>query len=1208
MFTTIYSFELKYWLKNWVTYLFMFLFFCLTFFSMGSSLGVFGADTAATVVVSADYINSTLSLYYMTIVFFTLIMFLLPMIVGTSIYRDYSSNMYALLYAYPLKKASYILGRFLGSLTIVLLIVICSFLGLVVATWMPGAEQRMVGPWNFLGMLQILVVSVIPNLLIFGALVFASVTITRKQFVGFIVLLVIMILNSFLESMDEVKYGVLKSLGDPFCFYPIEEGTKYWTSVEKNVNLLPITKMFLLNRGLWLLISGAVVLSIYKLFSFSYEAFSFVKFSGKKKSDSHVMKVENGAQLSQGVAVEKDFSFKNKLNTLWYISLFDLKYILRSPVFIIFMLIGVGLSCVVFIFSNMYMGTETYPVTSNIAKSTIGAFSLSIAVLLFLYSGLITNRGYAEKMNELIDTSPFGNAIFVLSRFLTLSLMLFVLYGVMWLTCLGLQIFNHYYEFEINLYFSFFFFNYLYWFAFLALALFVQTILKNTYVGLFVLLLVYMALNQGLRAIGVTDSIFLFNEGVGYQYGNMNGFQSIPIYFLYRFYWVLLAVVLVAGAVLLHKRGHLESILRRVKRIDWKTYRTTAAFLLVALLLFIGIGTWIYLETNVYEEKMTDRMIEERMAEYEKTYKKYEKMLQPRIVSSHITMDIYPDTRTLHVDGAFILVNKSDQPIDTLYVNYNDYEQQFSIGKANRIISRDTINNVNLYLFDEPLQPGDSLGFDFTIDKAPRSLFKSGSPVDKNGTFINNGIFPSFAYSAQGELMYENVREKYGLAKKEQMADPSDMDARQNTYVSNCADWIDFETTVSTSADQIAIAPGYLQKEWTAGDRRYFHYKMDKKILNFYAFNSGRYEVFRDTQDGINLEIYYHKPHTFNLEYMMEAMKDALTYYEKEYTPYQFSQLRIVEFPASGFAQSFANTIPFSENVGFIAHVKEDKENQVNYPYAITAHEIAHQWWAHQVIGANVKGATLMSESTSEYSSLKVLEKKYGKSQMRRFLKDALDKYLFGRAGEKIGEQPLMYNENQQYIHYNKGSLILYALSDYLGEDMFNGILRGYIERYAFQEAPYTTSEEFVNEFRSQMPDSLSYLIKDMFETITLYDNRAIKAEVEAVENGKYKVDMEFVVSKYRSGKFGAQSYSDNKTDSLTYALNEKDTLHSLPLNDYVELGVFADDEPLYLEKVRVRDMLNKVSVIVDKKPTAFGIDPYNKLIDRNSDDNRKGL
>ena len=98
---------------------------------------------------------------------------------------------------------------------------------------------------------------------------------------------------------------------------------------------------------------------------------------------------------------------------------------------------------------------------------------------------------------------------------------------------------------------------------------------------------------------------------------------------------------------------------------------------------------------------------------------------------------------------------------------------------------------------------------------------------------MNNGIFPTFGYADQAELRDNKVREKYGLPHKERMKSPYDTTALGNTYISSSADWITFETTVSTSSDQIAIAPGYLQKEWEEEGRRYFHYKMDSRMLNF---------------------------------------------------------------------------------------------------------------------------------------------------------------------------------------------------------------------------------------------------------------------------------------------------------------------------------------------------------------------------------------
>lgn len=90
--------------------------------------------------------------------------------------------------------------------------------------------------------------------------------------------------------------------------------------------------------------------------------------------------------------------------------------------------------------------------------------------------------------------------------------------------------------------------------------------------------------------------------------------------------------------------------------------------------------------------------------------------------------------------------------------------------------------------------------------------------------------------------------------------------------------------------------------------------------------------------------------------------------------------------------------------------------------------------------------------------------------------------------------------------------------------------------------------------------------------------------------------------------------FKDAAGRTLNYKDGKKD-IQSYPLNDYIEIGIFGEktvsgshlkDNELYLKKYRIDKINNKVSVIVDKKPTEVGVDPYNKLIDTDSNDNRK--
>ena len=180
-----------------------------------------------------------------------------------------------------------------------------------------------------------------------------------------------------------------------------------------------------------------------------------------------------------------------------------------------------------------------------------------------------------------------------------------------------------------------------------------------------------------------------------------------------------------------------------------------------------------------------------------------------------------------------------------------------------------------------------------------------------------------------------------------------------------------------------------------------------------------------------------------------------------------------------GFAQAFPNTIPYSEGIGFI-YRKEEGDDKVDFAYFVTAHELAHQWWAHQVVGGNGQGSTMFSEGLAEYSALTIMEKRFGREAAQKFLRRELDGYLRGRGTERKKEVPLLYVENQPYIHYQKGSLAFYALRDYIGEDAMNSALRAFLAKWALKGPPYPTARDLYAELDKVTPDSLKYVLTDL--------------------------------------------------------------------------------------------------------------------------------
>jgi len=361
---------------------------------------------------------------------------------------------------------------------------------------------------------------------------------------------------------------------------------------------------------------------------------------------------------------------------------------------------------------------------------------------------------------------------------------------------------------------------------------------------------------------------------------------------------------------------------------------------------------------------------------------------------------------------------------------------------------------------------------------------------------------------------------------------------------------------------------------------------MDSPILNFFAFQSARYAVRKDRWNDVAIEVYYQPGHEYNLDRMIAATKAGLDYFTAAFGPYQHKQFRIIEFPRyQSFAQSFPNTVPYSEAIGFIARVRDGDPEDIDYPYYVTAHELAHQWWGHQVPGANVQGDTMLVETLAQYSALMVMKKKYGEAKMQRFLRYELDRYLVGRSAEQKKELPLDRVENQPYIHYRKGSLVMYALADYLGEENLNRAIRAYRDEWAFKGPPYSSTRHLLARIREATPPHLQYALDDFFDSITLYDNRAVSAKAKALPDGRYEVALEVLAKKRKADALG-------KEDDAALA-------------DWIDIGVLdADNQPLYLEKRSIDREQSAFTIVVGRKPTRAGIDPYNKLIDRRPKDN----
>jgi len=623
---------------------------------------------------------------------------------------------------------------------------------------------------------------------------------------------------------------------------------------------------------------------------------------------------------------------------------------------------------------------------------------------------------------------------------------------------------------------------------------------------------------------------------------------------------------------------------------------SAGAIAAAAALAMAGLGGWIFYNTNVLNEYRTQLDEERLTAEYEKALIGYEKVPQPRITDVTLDVALYPEEPRVVTRGSYVIENRTGRALDEVHVSWLRPLEMKTLEVEGATPGKDHGDfNYRIYRFDRPLAPLEKRRVTFETLRGQRGFRNSGNEqrIVDNGTFLNNWeIAPFLGMNRNGLLQDRAKRRKYGLPPELRPPLLEDESARQFNGLRRDSDWVNSDITISTSADQLAVAPGYVESETVADGRRTVRYRSDAPIQNFFSVQSARYEVAKDRWKDVELAVYHDPAHAYNVERMIKAMKASLDYFSSNFSPYQFRQARILEFPAyEDFAQSFANTIPYSEGIGFIADYRDaEKIDMVTY---VTAHEIAHQWWGHQVTSADQQGGTFLVESLAQYSALMVMEQMYGPEQIRKFLKYELDRYLRRRGGEVLEELPLVRVENQPYIHYQKGALALYLLKDQIGADKVNEALRGLLAEFAFKPAPYANPRDLMHRFREVAGPEHEQLISDLFEKITLYDVKVTEAKSSRRADGRWDVTLAVDARKL---------YADGRG---------KET--EAPLDESFDVGVFTVEpgrtgydksSVIGVEKTRLRSGRQTVRVVADREPTVAGVDPFNKRIDRNSEDN----
>ncbi|MEQ8858612.1 MAG: M1 family aminopeptidase [Pseudomonadales bacterium] len=1183
----IFSFECRYQLRSPLFLAVAAVFFLLGFLATASeSVQVGGVGdnlnlNAADAIVRIQYTLSVIG------------MFAAVAFVAGAITRDFELRTAEIFFATGMGERDYLFGRFLGGWLFATLAIGAGLIGTLTGTLMPWLDPERIGPFEAAPYAYSVFAVVVPNAFVVCALFFSVAALTRSMMAAYVAALGFMVVGVVLMAATDPEQLEWLVLTDPFGTSAYELVTRYWTVYDRNFRIPEFSGSLLLNRLIW----GGAALLVLVLTA------SRFRFAPGRTSRSSRLRwprrpAPGAAPTSSStwpVLTPAD-GWRVQAARLWSQLRMDVRGVVRSVPF--YVLLAFGMFNVLggfFGAISQAFGTPVLPVTGMMIRVMEGSFMFVVLIIIIYYSGELVHRERQHRVADIVDAAPHPSGITVLAKVGALWFVISALLLVVMATSMAVQAFNGYFEFEPGLYLVSLFGVIGFWFYLLAiLAVLVQVVAPGKFAGMLGFLLLVLGL-QTLPSLGFEHNLYLFS-GPNAPYSAMNGYGHFVEPLLnFSAYWLCFSVLLLIAAHLLFPRGAVGGWRDRLATARSRFVPGLRAATGAVTVVFALLGAWIYYNTNVVNEYRTEDDLERTRADYEKNYKAFARLPLPDVSDLDLHIELYPAQRRLESRGSALLENTREVPIDELHFSLAPHltVNAIDLPGATRVAADERLGYYR-YRLDEPLAPGTSRTLSWDLTWANAGFVNGGSSTRLvgNGTFVDNSeVMPLPGYDYGRELTDNNVRRDYELGPVERLpklGDPSWLDVSQ-FLVSGRSD---FRATVGTAADQIAVAPGYLQREWTEGDRRYFEYAMDAPIWPFVSFSSARYAVARDRWNDVALEVYYHPAHRYNVDAMLHASRRSLDYFTMEFSPYQYRQFRILEFPGyQSFAQSFPNTIPYSEAIGFIADLR-DPEN-IDYVFYVTAHELAHQWWGHQVAGANMQGATLIVETLAQYSALMVQEREFGPHKMRRFLKYELDNYLRSRGGELIEELPLVKVESQGYVHYRKGSLAMYALKDYLGEAAVNRALRGFLERYAFAPPPFPTSLDLIAAFRAEATPEQQQMITDLFEKIVLFDLKTTAVSAQPVADG-FEVTLTVEARKVEADGAGQET--------------------EVPLDYLLDVGIFpaagADatgtdlPEPLLLEKHRIVSGENVLTFTVPDRPAQAGIDPYVKMIDRNPDDN----
>ncbi|HJP86900.1 MAG TPA: hypothetical protein VJ852_12975, partial [Gemmatimonadaceae bacterium] len=790
---------------------------------------------------------------------------------GDAALRDVDSEMDPLLYTSRLTRTEYLGGRFLAALTVNAIVLLAIPLAHIVGGWITGPQQM--GPFRIAALAEPFVFFALPNMILFGALLFTVAALTRQTIPVYLAAIAFFIgYLTAVNNMNGIENSTLYTIADPLGIGTLQRLTKYWAPAEENAQLIGFPALLVVNRVIWLAVAAGMLAFAQRRFRFAHREAGGGKRearSGKRDEGSVTPSAPRVAPMPPRLSPPASRLPLPASRQTLAIARRSLEELALTRVFAACVIIAAGLAILFgWNVGSTAFDTSTWPITYLVAAEAMGKRIGPVIVLLIaLFAGELVWKDRAVGAAEIADAAPVPNGALLLGRFIALVVMLVVLQAALMVAGMLIQALQGYYRFEPILYFKILFgVSLARWILIAALAMAVHVVVNQKYLGHVVVVMAW-AFTVVPQFFHIYHHLLIYASTPSWTYSAMNGFGEFVapmVWFL--FYWGAWALVLGVIANLLWVRGRETGVMQRLREARVRFAGPLARVTAVAAGLILVLGGFIFYNTNVLNEYRSPEDAGRNDAEYERTYKRFEAAPQPTIVAVQLRDEIYPERASLDVHGTYRMVNRTASAIDSVHIVTLDRKSKLraiSFDRGSTPVVVDDDRQYRIYALERPLQPGDSLtlSFDLTFGQRGFSNGYQEKAVVTNGTSFSRSVLPAIGYQPYLELSDEEARQHFGLGPQHTAATE---DPRQSRWILRNEDLVDFDAVVGTDPDQVVVSPGLLLRTWTENGRRYFHYHGDGPTMFGADVFSAKWSIVkdrwapaRDSTRAVSLEVFH---------------------------------------------------------------------------------------------------------------------------------------------------------------------------------------------------------------------------------------------------------------------------------------------------------------------------------------------------------------